>query len=329
MAHSLPGVRPFLRHAAALSGAAALASALALAVGAPSAAMAAERVVEAHPTGTGEEVRFRVSPSRPPAPGVAAAWARFFGGLPYGAELGSLTVDLVHLDEMRDDCGHRAGACYYPRERRAVIAGAGAAPAPNSVIADTARHEYGHHVATMANNSPWPRGVGPKRWFTTVRACQQLRSGRLVISPDESYRRSVVEGFAEAYRVMAGGSPHSWIVADELFPDRAARRALLEDLARPWTGNRTRTFSARLRRGATQRHRVRVPLDGRVSATVRPGPGLRTAVRIAAGSRTLAGGRGDRRTKTAATTACGVRQVDVLVRAHRGAGRYRVEVSTP
>ena len=309
----------------AVAGVAAAAFAPVLAV----APAAGQMPAAAHPTSTGDQVRINVSASDPPPDATVRAWADFFGRLPHGRELATLQVDLVEQSEMLGLCGDGAGACYVPAERRAIVAGARALPTPGSAIAETARHEYGHHVATTADNAPWPRGLGTKRWFTAAGVCRRIRRGELVPTPDHGYARSAVEGFAEVFRVVAGGSPHLWIVADDLFPDAVARRALLADLRDPWVGPTTRVVSGRLRGGATRRHAVAVPLDGRVTVTARGARGLRPAVRLVARGRTLARGGRDGRGWRAATTTCGVRRLEVLVSARRGAGAYRLEVSTP
>ena len=308
--------------------AAALLGAVAIGLAPASAAHADEMSITAYATSTGEHVRIGISTERPPAPETTQAWAEFFAELLHGPELAELTVRLVHPDETARSCDLFAAACYLPDRRLAIVAGASAPPTQGSFIAETARHEYGHHVATMRRNDPWPGELGTKRWFTAAGICEHLRRGSLVAFPDEGYARSSVEGFAEAYRVVSGGSPHGWLVADDYFPDAATRRALRLDITRPWRGNRTRVVIGRLAGGATRSHRLGVPLDGRVSATLTTPTADGARVQLLVRGARRASARGTPNGGRAATTVCGVRHADVVV-SSREPTRYRLVVSLP
>ncbi len=257
-----------------------------------------------------------------------AAWQQFFTSLPHGPELDSLTVVLAPWDEVTRRCGQGADGCYRGLLRQMVIPGT--VGPDDSYVADIARHEYGHHVAAQGDNAPFDSSLGTKRWFTHERICSRLRSGELSDSDSARYETSAAEGFAEAYRVTAGGSAHRWIVDPGLFPGPGARRALLADLRRPWTGPRERRFAGRLTaRRPEHSLRLRVPLDGTVRVEVTGSAGLRPELTLADGSRVLARSRGGGRSASLRYVDCGRRVLRLTVRARRGSGRYSLSASVP
>jgi hypothetical protein len=289
-------------------------AAVVIAALAPSVATAAPRIV--------------TSAGLPADPGREAAWQRFFSSLPHGTELDALTVLLAPPADIARRCGEDAAGCYIGLLHQMMIPGTSGPD--DSLTADVARHEYGHHVAEMSDNAPFARGLGTKRWFTEERICERLRTGELSDDEDARYETSVAEGFAETYRLVAGGNAHLWIVDPALFPHAGARRAILSDIRRPWTGDRELRFTGRL--GPRRREvamRLRVPLDGTVRAVVEGSAGLRPAVTLSSGRRVLARGRGAGRRASAGTVACGLRGVTVAVRARRGRGRYTLSVKLP
>jgi hypothetical protein len=180
---------------------------------------------------------------------------------------------------------------------------------------EIARHEYGHHLAAASDNAPFAQGLGTKRWFTREHICQRLRRGELVDDAVKGYERSVAEGFAEAYRVASGGQEHQWIVDSALYPDDAARRAILADAHDPWTGPRTQRFTSH---GAPS-FVVRPRLDGTV--TVRASRPVRLRLTDASGRRVASGRR------TLRYVDCGKRLLRLNVSA--ASGRVVVRVSTP
>jgi hypothetical protein len=284
------------------------AAALGLALCLPSAAAAGPRILAA--------AGVSADPARD------AAWQRFFGGLPHGRELDALTVVLDTPPEVTRRCGRGTDGCYSDLLHQMVIPGA-AGPG-DTLVADIARHEYGHHLAAASDNAPFADFLGTKRWFTHERICERLRAGELSEDASAAYERSASEGFAEAYRVAAGGSAHVWIVDPALFPDLAARRAILADARRPWAGGRTRRFAGRLSpRRPKRAFALQVPLDGTVRAEVTMTGSLRAALTLADGSRVLAHGRRVR------FVDCGRRVLRLVVRARGGRGRFRVSAVVP
>ena len=272
--------------------------------------------------------RILTSAGLPVEPAREAAWQNFFETLPHGSEIDALTVLLAPPADVARRCGREAAGCYSGLLRQMVLPGT--AGPDDDQVADIARHEYGHHVAEMSENAPFERGLGTKRWFTQERICRRLRKGELSDDENASYATSVQEGFAEAYRLVAGGDRHLWIVDPALFPDAGARRAILADIRQPWTGNRSLRFTGRLGRSRSERTlQLRVPLDGTVRVEVDGAGGLRPAVTLSGGSRTRARGRGAGRRATAHTVDCGARVLRVTVRARRGHGRFVVTASVP
>jgi hypothetical protein len=241
-----------------------------------------------------------------------AAWAGFFRALPHGAELATVTVILGTEADVTARCGSEADGCYLPAARTIVMPG-GALPG-GGVADEIARHEYGHHIAEQADNAPFSRGLGTKRWFTDEDVCRRLRSGALVDDAAQSYSRSVAEGFAEAYRVASGGQEHLWIVDSSLFPDAGARQAILTDVAHPWTGPRVRVLQGRVR-GDGAVVPFRVPLDGDITVS-----GRRRLELLDRSGRRLAHGR------TVHFTDCGRRRLWVRVAGRPGPFRLTVQV---
>lgn len=292
----------------------AVTAALLAAVIVPSAAPAAPRVI--------------ASAGLPADAAHDAAWQQFFTSLPHGPEIDSLTVLLAPPDEVTRRCGRGADGCYRGLLRQMVIPGI--TGPDDAYVADIARHEYGHHLAAQSDNAPFDPSLGTKRWFTHERICQRLRSGELSGSGSARYEVSAAEGFAEAYRVAAGGNSHLWIVDPVLFPGPAARRAILADVRHPWTGEREQRFSGRLTRGRPQRtFSMRVPLDGTVRAEATGSAGLRLALTLADRSGVVARSRGSGRRAGLRTVDCGRRVLRLTVRAARGAGRFTVTARRP
>jgi hypothetical protein len=278
-------------------------------------AVAALLVALCLPSAAAAQLRIVASGGAPVEPALDAAWRQFFAGLPHGQELDSLTVVLAAPAEVSRRCGADAGGCYSDLLRQMTIPGL-AGPG-DSLTADIARHEYGHHLAASSDDAPFDPVLGTKRWFTHERICTRLRTGELSLDESARYAESPAEGFAEAYRVAAGGSPHLWIVDAALFPDPRARRAILADARHPWTGERERVFTGRLSARRPERTFVlRTPLDGTVRAAVRGTARLT----LSAGGRVLARGARVR------IVDCGQRVLRLTV---RGRGRFRITAARP
>ena len=274
------------------------------------------------PSAAAADPRVIAAAGVPADPVRDAAWQRFFAALPHGPELDALTVIVAPPAEVTRGCGRGADGCYRALLRQIVMPGAAGPSDPYA--ADIARHEYGHHLAASSDNTPFDSSLGTKRWFTYERICARLRAGLLSDDVSMPYELSPAEGFAEAYRLTAGGSRHAWIVDPALFPDRGARRAILADARRPWAGGRERRFAGRL----SQRHPVRtlrlhVPLDGTVRAVAEGSGPLRLRMTLSDHGKVIARGTRVRYVD------CGRRLLRLGVHALRGSGRFSVSVTVP
>jgi hypothetical protein len=214
-----------------------------------------------------------VSDSYPPEQIVPQVWAEFFAGLPHGRELGSVTVRIAPLTEVAAICGGEAAGCYKGSELAFTGEQAGDARPE-----DTARHEYGHHIAANRANPPW-RAVdwGTKRWATQEQVCSRARAGTAFPgNENERYELNPGEAFAEAYRVLAeqraGAALSSWGLVDvSFYPDPAALSALDQDIAKPWQAPTASTLRDRFVAGGPRRRLLPIatPLDGQITIELR------------------------------------------------------------
>ncbi len=125
------------------------------------------------PTKTGESVTVFVSDTYAPEQVSQQVWADFFAGLPHGKELSSVTVRIAPIAEVATLCGSGdADGCYNSSE--IVMNGDLAGRSPPE---DTARHEYGHHIAANRVNPPWVAiQSGTKRWATAEQICSRVKA---------------------------------------------------------------------------------------------------------------------------------------------------------
>jgi hypothetical protein len=260
-------------------------------------------------------------------------WADFLGALVHGPELSLVTVyfatpaEADRLCTGAADVVHGILGCY--GSNTIVAPGEDAAEvSAESVLT----HEYGHHIAANRSNAPW-RALewGAKRWASAMNICALTRS-HVVYPGDESllYRLNPGEGFAETYRWIserAEGDPiGTWDILDTwLYPGHAAIQALEDDVRRPWTANRMKSFSGRFTAHGPSARRFLVTsnLDGTLTASVTG----RARVRISIHDGLAVVSRGRR---VARTTICGgLRAYTVQVRRTGGTGSFTLAVSLP
>lgn len=282
----------------------------------------------------GMKVQIWTSPEFLPDAAAARSWANFLTALPQASDAEGLTVYFASESETASICGAGIVACYQPSATLAVLPGsrpAGAAP-----VEEIAAHVFGHHIASQRSNYPW-RAIewGPKRWSTYQRVCQEPR-GRRPSSPRiNTHRTGSSEGWAEAYRAVAGGRRSQWGAADKWFkPNLKARRLVLDDARRPWTGNAdtVRSGSFEAGAGATQTYRLPTPLDGRIRLTLQAGINLDVTLAVKNGDsqRTLGKDSGASRQKRLVADSCGEAGfVTVVLRLRAGSGSYRLMAEMP
>jgi hypothetical protein len=284
-------------------------------------------------TSSGERVTIYTSSSYAVDTVGNQRWADFLGSLIHGPELSGVTIYFATPSEAHRLCSgaadvvHGILGCY----------GSGTIVAPGedtgTVSAESVlTHEYGHHIAANRSNAPWEAlEWGAKRWASAMGICA-LASSHRIFPGDESllYRLNPGEGFAETYRWISerqeGDPIGTWDILDMwLYPGHAAIQAIADDVLRPWTMNRRKSFAGRFSPGgpSSRRFVLRSKLDGTFSVAATGEPRLR--ITIHDGLKVVARGR-----TFARTTICGgFREYTVQVKRTSGAGSFTLDVSLP
>ena len=226
----------------------------------------------------GMSIRVYASPEFVPDPELDQTWANFFAGLPQSGDASSMFVYFVTPPEMTAICSERAAACYDPNNDLMILTGDSVA-VDGTPIEEVAAHEFAHHIANRRSNDPWLAvSWGPKRWASLAGVCPGVLNEELFPGDQgDNYELNPGEGWAETYRVAAGGNPASWDVVDRgFYPDADELEAALQDARDPWLENEVRSWSGRFSRGRSrfQRLRVETPLDGSFNLSLRSSRGL-------------------------------------------------------
>jgi hypothetical protein len=261
---------------------------------------------------SGDTVRVALAPGYGRDDAAIQSWGATVAGFVHGSEIRTVTVYVAPPAQIRGECGG-AVACYDPDLRYLLVPGSD--PGAGGPLQEIVAHEYGHHIAASRRNPPWDAYEwGTKRWASYEDVCSRVRAHTLFPgSQGADYARNPGEAFAEAYRVLNGGS-WSGVVDPSFLPDATALQLLRADIVTPWRRGRTV-----VRRGtAPARVRVDTTLDGRMAA--RAG-GRRLVVRDAGSGRVIGSGRGRAR-----ATVCGQDAVTVGV---GGQGHFTLRVSVP
>jgi hypothetical protein len=281
-------------------------------------------------------IRIYASPNFQPNPALDQTWANFFAGLPQAGDASSMTVFFVTPGEMTAICSESAAACYDPNDNLMILTGDDVA-VDGTPIEEVAAHEFAHHLANRRSNDPWPAlDWGPKRWASLAGVCPGvLLNDEFFPADPDNYENDPGEGWAESYRVAAGGDETDWaIVSSAFYPDADDRNAALRDARDPWLGNRTRSWSGRFSRGRSRLKRIRVatPLDGRFKLRLRSSRGLDVDIYVLDEEQDALVGRGRRsgRSERVNTLVCGDNDYYVyLQRASRRTGTYRLTLTWP
>ncbi len=289
-------------------------------------------------TPSGVSLQILVSTSYPEDPAVPQRWADFLDSLVHGPELGSLSVYLAPIAEVRRQCGPGAIACYSHVQSLLVAPGEEVESGISAEAVVT--HEYGHHIASNRSNAPWVAlDTGPKRWASYEQVCSRTNSGRLFPGAEDlvHYELNPGEGFAESYRVLnerrAGVPEVPWeIVSQQLYPDDAALATVEQDVVDPWQGAVLSTLGGKLVPGSSGRgFTVETPLDGDLRVTLRAPARSSFTVDLLLGSTSLAHAATTpaARTRTVQTHVCGARSFRIVVRRTSGSGTFSLAVARP
>lgn len=286
---------------------------------------------------SGETVEVLASDAYAQEESLTRGWAEYLARLVHGSELSSLTLFVAPPDEVEELCGRDALACYSPR--RSTIVAPGNDPDEGVSAQAIVAHEYGHHVAANRSNAPWAAvDWGTKRWASYVNVCERTAAGELHPGDDDRfYGVNPGEGFAEVYRVLnevRGVAPTlGWNIVDDRFmPDAAALAAVEQDVAAPWTGNRSSTTSGRLRARGARTYPFATPFDGMLTVSLRVPAAATFRLELVDARTSRSRGRATatlRGPARVSTTVCGQRSFRARVTALRGAGSYRLTVSKP
>jgi hypothetical protein len=286
-------------------------------------------------TATGEQVTVYISDTYPPEQVASQAWAEFFARLPHGRELATVTVRIAPIGEVAAICGEDAAGCYSGGEL--VFAGE---PVGGTRPEDTARHEYGHHIAANRANPPW-RALdwGTKRWATVEQVCSRAKAATAFPGDEaDRYALNPGEAFAEAYRVLAeqkaGVTLSSWGLMDgSFYPDAPALSAVDQDVAKPWLAPSTTTVRGSFVANGARRRLLPVaaPLDGELTVELRLPPGrLDTLELLSPGGRVVARGLwAGTSTRRLSYVVCGQRRLSLRVTRAGRPGRFAVTVTRP
>jgi hypothetical protein len=283
----------------------------------------------------GMSIPIYVSPSYVPNESLSQSWADFFAQLPQDNDAGAMTVYFATPSEMTAICSEDAVACYAPSANLMILTGTGKA-SDGTPMEEIAAHEFAHHIANRRSNDPWEAlDWGPKRWASLAGICPGVLNDEFFPGDPDNYDNDPGEGWAESYRVAAGGNESEWaIVSNDFFPDAEERNAALRDARDPWIGDRTRTWSGRFSRGRSRLKRIRVatPLDGRFNLRLRSSRGLDIDIYVLDEEQEAIVGRGRRsgRSESVNTLVCGDNDYYVyLQRASRRTGTYRLTLTWP
>ena len=267
-------------------------------------------------------------------PNAVQHWADTLVSLLHGPEISTVTIYMATLDRIRQLCGEGALGCYGNGRIAALGQDLDTVRAQSVLM-----HEYGHHIANSQVNDPWKAvDFGTKRWATYLNVCSRSQNGQL-FPGDESrfYQLNPGEVFAEDYRVLnerrAGLPESAWQVVDEtLYPDQTALDLLSQDVAQPWAGNTTTSYSVAIGPRASGRgFRISTPLDGSFVATLTVPAKAKLALRIAdpATGKILASASSGLRVQSIPISVCGQRTLQVQVKRVSGSGTFTLAVSQP
>jgi hypothetical protein len=235
------------------------------------AAAAGPRILTLHYVVGGQTVEIALSPSFADVPenrAAARSLVNLLGSHIHGSELGQLRVFVGTSVEISLLCGGgpEVLGCYSPTQHRMFVPDQ-EPPGGGYTREYAMTHEYGHHVASLRSNAPWPAlSYGAKYWASYEHVCARTAQQQLFPGDEDShYAANPGEGFADTYaHIYYPSVPFQF--APIMAPTPGSKAALRRDVLNPWRGPRRSTLRGVLAAGATGRSfTIRQSLDGFLS----------------------------------------------------------------
>ena len=304
-----------------------------------SAAAAQGAVLTLHYAVGGQTVEIALAPDFADIPqnrATARSIVDFLGSRVHGAELGQLRVFIGTQAEVSLLCGGGVEVlgCYLATQHRMFVPDREPPGGPYTrEYAMT--HEYGHHIASLRSNAPWPAlSTGAKNWASYEHVCARTE-GHLLFPGDEGshYAANPGEGFADTYaHLHYPNVPFQY--APIMAPTAGSFAALRRDVLQPWRGPRRVRLTGALSAAARVRSfTVRQSLDGSLSFALQGSPGsnydLELVNRGRVVRRTTAPGSRDRLTLLACRESAPTATFVLRVVRRRGAGAFSVATAIP
>jgi hypothetical protein len=304
-----------------------------------SAAVAGAQIVTLHFVTGGQTVEIDLSPTFADIPqnrAAARSLVDFLGSHIHGSELGQLRVFVGTSAEVSLLCGGgpEVLGCYSATQHRMFVPDR--EPPGGGYTRDYAMtHEYGHHIASLRSNAPWPAlTYGAKYWASYEHVC--ARTDQHVLFPGDEgshYQSNPGEGFADTYaHIYYPSVPFQF--APIMAPTPDAKAAVRRDVLEPWRGPRHLRLRGVLGGSVSVRSfTIRQALDAYLSFRLHGPAGssydLQLVNRGRVVRRTSASGSGDRLTLLACRESAPTATWALRVVRRSGAGPFWVDAAIP
>lgn len=291
-----------------------------------------------YPVG-GQTVEIALAPDFADIPqnrAAARSIVDFLGTRVHGSELGQLRVFIGTQAEVSLLCGGGVEVlgCYSAAQHRMFVPDREPPGGPYTrEYAMT--HEYGHHIASLRSDAPWPAlTYGAKYWASYEHVC--ARSEQHVLFPGDEgshYGANPGEAFADTYaHLHYPNVPFQY--APIMAPTAGSVAAVRRDVLQPWRGARRSRLAGALSAATPIRSfTIRQSLDGTLSFGLHGPPGsnydLELVNRGHVVRRTSVPGSRDRLTLLACRESAPTATFVLRVVRRRGAGPFSVAAAVP